>query len=110
MALKDLRARTLLLMLAGIVIIGCFVRGVMSVHEGRLGLATLLFVICLLLSLFFKEKIAILYIGLIFLAVSFSMSAPFDRSGASFVTSIALWVLTVALAKWDAKRRMVRPE
>jgi hypothetical protein len=109
MALRDLRARTMLSMLAGIAVTGCFIRGVISVREGRLGLAALLFVICLLLSLSFKEKIAILYIGLISLAVGFSMSAPFDGSGVSLVASIMLWALTVVLARWDTQRRMTSP-
>jgi Zn-dependent protease with chaperone function len=107
MALKNLRARQILLMLAGVLIIGCFIRGVMSVREGKFALASLLFIVCLLLSAFFKEKIAILYIGLIFLAVSFSMSAQFDRSGKSILASIVLWGSLVALAKWDNKRRII---
>jgi hypothetical protein len=108
MALKDLRARQILLIVAGSVMTGCFLRGIMSVREGKFGLAALMFVVSLLLSCVFKEKIAILYIGLIFLAVGFSMSAPFDRSGRSVVASIVLWASLVSLAKWDNKRRVLR--
>ncbi len=110
MALKDLRARQILLMLAGVVITGCFIRGVMSVWERKFGLASLLLLVCLLLSALFKEKIAILYIGLVFLAVGYSTSAPFDRTGLSMVISIALWISIVVLARWDSKRRILRSE
>jgi len=108
MALKNLRARQILLMLAGVLITCCFIRGVMSVREGKFALASLLLIVCLLLSSCFKEKIAILYIGLIFLAVSFSLSAPFDRSGKTTLGSILLWGSLVVLARWDNKRRMMR--
>jgi hypothetical protein len=59
MALKNLRARQILLMLAGVLITGCFIRGVMSFREGKFALGSLLFVVCLLLSSFFKDKIAV---------------------------------------------------
>jgi hypothetical protein len=101
-----LRARTMLLLFAGIVTTGCLVRGAISVWQGRLGFGLLLLAIALLLSFLFKEKIAILYIALIFLSVSFSLTAVFDRSGVSIVASILLWALTVALARWDNKRRI----
>lgn len=110
MALKNLRARQILLMLAGVLITGCFIRGVMSFREGKFALGSLLFVVCLLLSSFFKERIAILYIGIGFLAVSFSMSAPFDRGGFSMVASIVLWACLVVLARWDNKRRIAWSE
>ena len=79
----------------------------MSFREGKFALASVLFIVCLLLSAFFREKIAILYIGLNFLAVSFSLSAPFDRSGKSMLASILLWGSLVALVKWDNKRRII---
>ena len=107
MALKNLRARQILLMLAGVLITGCFIRGVMSFREGKFALASVLFIVCLLLSAFFREKIAILYIGLNFLAVSFSLSAPFDRSGKSMLASILVWGSLVALVRWDNKRRII---
>jgi len=107
-ALKDLRARQILLIVAGWVISGCFLQGIVSVWEGKFGLAALMFVVCSLLSCVFKEKIAVFYVVLICLAVGFSLSAPFDRSGRKLVASIVLWASLVSLAKWDNKRRMMK--
>lgn len=103
--LQDLNARQILLMLTGIVITGCFIRGIMSFREGRIGLGISLLFVALLLSLFFRKKIAILYIGLLFLLVNTSMTAVLERSQESLVASIVLGAAVVALVRWDVRHR-----
>jgi hypothetical protein len=77
----------------------------MSFREGRIGLGILLLFVALALSLFFRKKIAILYIGLLFLFVNTSITAVLERSPESLVASIVIGAAVVALVRWDVSHR-----
>lgn len=108
MALKELRARTILMIVGTMAITGFFLKGVVLIWGGKLVAGMMFLGACVILSLLFKEKAAILYGSLIFLSVGFSLRAPFDRTGFSLVASILFWALTVYLLKRENKRRLSR--
>ena len=77
----------------------------MSLWEGRIRLGILLLFVAFALSLFFRKKIAILYIGLLFLLVNTSIAAVLERSSESLVASIVIGAAVVALVRWDVRHR-----
>lgn len=106
MARNDFTPRSLILLVIGVLSVGLFVRGSMSLWEHKFSLGFALLLVATLLTLFFgKHKIVVLYIGVALMWLSAGMSAIVGHNRLVSVVAFVLFgAAFVILTRWISQR------